>query len=73
MGGGGWQYLINPSLPDSDQLSADKIPCPHVFVKLRPRSGEGHNSKDKIYLSLSLMQAKLVKLPFCFGRACLYT
>ena len=38
---GGWEYLINPPLPNSDQHSGDKIPCPHVFVKLRSRSRSG--------------------------------
>ena len=83
---GGLEYLINTPLPNFDRHSGDKIPCPIFFVKLwsrsrsgeshvrvRWRSGEGHNSKDKIHLSWTLMQVKLVKLPFCFGRACLYT
>ena len=50
MGGGGWEYLTNLLLPDSDQCSADKIPCPHVFVKLRSRSrsGEGQVRVRKV-------------------------
>ena len=31
MGGGGWEYLINLPLPDSDRGSGDKIPFPNVY------------------------------------------
>ena len=43
MGDGGWEYLTNLPVPDSDQCSGDKIRRPNFFVKLwsRSRLGEG--------------------------------
>ena len=63
MGGGGWEYLINLLLPDSDQRSAGKIPCPHVFVKLRSRSGESQEGQSQVRSSSENSKLKDQTLP----------